>query len=205
MAELRRIQTKNRRIRGSVKLGQRLFVDLRNTLRVQRHDCVEDGGVRRKRRTARQDLRKGELVGPDERQPVLEPPQSVFQFVQPELLALRRADHHDQRRRVGPEPQDVFDHRRRVVLDRDRRLVGGQGAALEEATIDRGQQERRPGKELLVVLFREHGRRSADCHHEIEPAAVERGPQVRNLRFVPLATVGARGLQRHLDEIQRLR
>ena len=72
MAEQRAMRAKQGGIRRGVKVGEHLLVRIRPALRVRAEGEIDDRRVAWKARTAAQDLRKGQIVGPDERQPTAE-------------------------------------------------------------------------------------------------------------------------------------
>ena len=72
-------------IRRGVKVGEHSLVRIRPALRVRAEGEIEDRRVAWKARTAAQDLRKGQIVGPDECQPIVKSRELVLELSTPEL------------------------------------------------------------------------------------------------------------------------
>ena len=70
-AEVHAMRRKQRSIRRGVKVGEHSLVRIRRPGRVGAEGEIEDRRVVRKARTAAQDLRKGQIVGPDECQAIV--------------------------------------------------------------------------------------------------------------------------------------
>ena len=70
-AEVHALRRKQGRIGRGVKFGEHSLVRIRRPRRVRAERQIEDRRVVWQARTAAQDLRKGQIVGPDKCQPVV--------------------------------------------------------------------------------------------------------------------------------------
>ena len=85
MAEHRAQRCKHGRIRRGMKVGEHSLVRICPTLRVRAEGDIHDRRVAWKARTATQDLRKGQIGGPDERQPFAKALELLLELSTPEL------------------------------------------------------------------------------------------------------------------------
>ena len=84
------VRAKQGRIRRGVKVGEHSLVRIRPPCASVPKVDIEDRRVVWQARTAAQDLRKGQIVGPDECQPVVKSPELVLELATPELADLVR-------------------------------------------------------------------------------------------------------------------
>ena len=128
---------------------------------------------------ATQDLRKGQIVGPDKRQPFAKTLELLLELSTPELSQLSGSHHHEHLLGLGKQLQDVIDESRKIVRDRDGGLVLAKRRVAKKSLIDRREQERCVGKEFLSMLAREDRRRAGDSHDELRLGTIgERGSDV---------------------------
>ena len=166
-------------IRGRVQVGEHSLVRIRPTLRVSHQVQVYDRRTAWQVRTAPQDLLEGQVVGPEERQPVLKTRELVLELSTPEAAQRSRPDHREHLSGLGKQLQNVIDQFRKVVDGRDSGFVVPQGRVAQESLIDRRQQERRLGKDLRSMLARKRRRRTSHRHDEVGGGAVgERGADI---------------------------
>ena len=111
-----------------------------------------------KARDAAQDVFKRQLVGPDKCHAIAKSCEPDLELSTPELTDGSGPDHHEDLLRLGEYTQNVIDHAREIVDDRDRTLVLAQWRIAEESLVHRGEEERR---------FRE--KLSADACVRIQP------------------------------------
>ena len=111
-----------------------------------------------KARTAAQDLRKGQIVGPDKGQAIAKSLELLVELLMPESADLSGAHHHEHLLGLGQQLQDVVDEPGEIVDDRDGGLVLAKGRVPQIPLIDGREQQRRVGKELLSILAREYRR-----------------------------------------------
>mgnify|MGYP003694443325 CR=1 FL=1 len=97
-----------------------------------------------------QDLRKGQFLGPDERQPVVKSPELFVELLTPECAEQSGPHHHEHLLGLGQQLQDFLYQPSIIVEDRDGGLVLAKGRVPQKSLIDSGKQERRVGKELLI-------------------------------------------------------
>ena len=71
-------------IRRGVKVGEHSLVRIRPTLRIGAEGEIDNCRVGWKARTATQDLRKGQIVGPDKRQAIVKSLELVLELLTPE-------------------------------------------------------------------------------------------------------------------------
>ena len=187
-------RSKQRSIRRGAKGGQHSLVRVRPTLRVCAEGEIKDGRVAWKGRAATQDFRKGQLVGPDKRQPFVKALELVLELSTPELSQLSGPHHHEHLLGLGKQLQDVIDEPGKIVVDCDGGLVLAKRRVAQISLIDRCEQERCVGKEFLSILAREDRRRAADSHDELRLGAIdEDGSDVVDNRLF------GRGRQTRLD------
>ena len=143
----------------------------------------------RQRGASLKQFRERPVIRPDEGQPAFEPLERALDLLEPELLQLRRSDDDHDSFCIGKQLQDVLDHLRRIVRDRNGSVVVAHRPLLDEATIHGSEQHRRRGKKLLAVLLCERCCRPADRHDEIQPEPANVEP-----RRVTIESSGARTL-----------
>ncbi len=175
MAKHRAHRAEQRGIRGGVKVGEHPLVRIRPTLRIHAEGQIEDRRVGRKARTATQDLGKGQVVGPDERQPFVKALELVFELPTPESSNGSGPRHHEHLLRPGKHLQDVVDRLRKVVGDGDGGFILPKGRVAQDTAFDGREHERCVGKELLSILAREDRRGSSDRHDELWLGTVGEG------------------------------
>ncbi len=166
-AEVDALHPKQGRIRRRVKLGEHSLVRIRPALRVGAEGQIEDRRIAWKARTAAQDLRQGQFLGPDERQPVLKSLELFIELSTPESAEQSGPHHHEDLPGLRQQLQDFIDQPGIIVDDRDGGFVLAQWRVSQKSLIDSRKQERRVGKELLSIPAREYGRRAADRHDEV--------------------------------------
>src|SRR6478609_2315263 len=149
-----------------MKLGEHSLVGIRPTLRVRAEGDIQDRRVPWKARTPTQDLRKGEIGGPDKRQPFAKTFELLLELSTPESSQLSGPHHHEHLPGPGKQLQDVIDECRKIVDDSDGGLVLAKRRVSKKSLIDRREQERCVGKEFLSMLAREDRRRAGDTHNE---------------------------------------
>ena len=153
---------------------------------------------------ASQHVSKRELVRPGERQLALELSKRALHLVEPHLFEVRGTDDDEHGLRVREDPQDVFDHALRLMVDGDRRIVWAHGAVLHETPINACQQHGRPGKQLLTIPLRERCRGAANGDDEIRLTPREHRLDMTHHRVIGGAATYSDWLERHLDEVDGL-
>ena len=111
--------------------------------------------------------REGQIVGPDKRQPAVKAFELLLELPTPERRQLSGAHHHEHLPGLRKQLQDVIDESRKIVGDRDGSLVLSKRRVAKKSSIDRREQQRRVGKELLSMLAREDRRRAGDSHNQV--------------------------------------
>jgi hypothetical protein len=157
-----------------VKVGEHSLVRIRPTLRVRAEGEIQDRRIASKARTPTQDLRKGQIVGPDERQPFVKTLELVLQLSTPELSDLSGPNHHKHLPGLGTQLQDVLDESRKIVDGRDGGLVPAKRRPAKISLIHSREQERCVGKEFLSILAREDRRRAGDSYNELRLGTIEK-------------------------------
>ena len=175
MAKHRAHRAEQRGIRGGVELGKHALVRVRPTLRIHAESHIENRRVGREARAAAQDLRKGQFVGPDERQPFVKALELVFELPTPESSNGSGPRHHEHLLRPGKQLQDVVDRLRKVVGDGDGGFILPKGRVAQDTAFDGREHEGYVGKELLSILAREDRRRSSDRHDELGLGTIGEG------------------------------
>ena len=154
-AEHHAVQPEDGRIRRGVKVGEHSLVRIRAAPPVRAEGEIQDRRVARKARTLAQDFRKGQTAGPDECQAILKSRELRLELSTPERAALPGPHHHEHLFRLGQQLQNQIDDSRKIVDDRDSGLVVSKRRVTQILLIDRCQQERCVGKELLSIFARE--------------------------------------------------
>ena len=167
-------------IRAGMKVGEHSLVRIRPALRISSEGDIEDRRVGRKARAAAHYFRKRQVVGPDERQPLVKALELGSRAPDARIV------------RCGPAPvttntcfvsgkqlQDVVDDSRKIVDDRDGCFVLAKRRVAKISLVDSREHERRVGKELLSILAREDRRRTGDRQDEVRLGTIgESGPDV---------------------------
>ena len=126
------LRCKQGSIRRGVKVGEHSLVRIRPTLRVRAEGEIEDRRVAWKARTAAQDLRKGQIVGPDKCQPIVKSLELLLELPTPELSELSGPHHHEHLPGLGQQLQDVIDESQENRWRPRRRSRSRQAARREE-------------------------------------------------------------------------
>ena len=161
-------------IRRGAKIGEHSLVRIRPALRVRAERDIEDRRVVWQAGTAAQDLRKGQLVGPDECQAIVKSRELLLELSTPELAERSGPHHHEHLPGLGQHLEDVIDESRKIVGDRDGGLVFPKRCVAQVSLVDGREQERCVGKELLSILARECRGGAGDRHDEVRLRADRR-------------------------------
>src|SRR6185503_1234175 len=143
-----------------------LLAGVRSALGVRAKRLVDDRRMRREIRDALHDLRKRQLVGPDEAQPTPKSCELGLVLRAHEATGGSRPGHHENLPGVGEHAENVVDEEAQVGDDRHRSLGLAKWSA-QIPLIQRGEDERLLRKKLLSVLACEDSRRATDRHDEI--------------------------------------
>ena len=108
-AEVHAIRRKQGSIRRGVKFGEYSLVRIRRSRRVGAEGEIENCRVLWKARTAAQDLRKRQIVGPDKCHAIMKSLELFLDCLTPKLAELSRAHHHEHLPGFGQHLQDVVD------------------------------------------------------------------------------------------------
>ncbi len=175
LAEVHALRGKQRCIGRGVKLAEQPLVRERHARRVRPKNDIQDGRVVRQARTAPQGFRHGQVVEPGKCQSVVKSLELVLELATPELADRSGPHHHEHLPGLGQQLQDVLDHERIVVDDRDSGLVVPKRGVTEILLIDGRQQRRRVGKELLSILAREDRGGAGDRDNQVRLGTIDEG------------------------------
>jgi hypothetical protein len=154
-AEHHAVQPEKWRVRRRVEVGEHSRVRIRAAPPVRAQGEIQDRRVARKARTLAQDFRKGQTAGPDECQAILKSHEPRLELSTPESAALPGPHHDEHLFRLRQQLQNQIDDSRKIANDRDSGLVFSKRRVTQILLINRCQQERYVGKELLSIFARE--------------------------------------------------
>ena len=99
-------------------------------------------------------------------------------FSQPKPFIRRRANDHRDGFGVRQYAQDVVDYGRKVVRDRNDRVIFGENGTLHATLLDGGEHHRGGGKELLPVPLHEARRGRAHAQNDVGGISGKEGAEV---------------------------
>ena len=162
-----------------MKVGEYSLVRVRSALRVRAEGDIQNRRVAWQARTATQDLGERQIVGPDKRQPPAKAFELLLELAPPEMAELPRPHQHEHLTGLRKHLQDVVDESRKIVGDRDRSLVLARRRVAKKSRVDRREEERCVGKELLSMPAGEDRRRAGDSYDELRLGTIgEHGSDV---------------------------
>ena len=171
-ADVYAVSRKQGSIRRGVKFGEYSLVRIRRSGRVVAEREIENRRVVRKARTAAQDLRKGQFVGPDKCQAIAKSRELLVEPLTPESADLSGPHHHEHLPGLGQQLQDVVDQPGKIADDRDGGLVLAKGRILQISLINGREEQRRVGKELPSIFAREYRRGTGGSHDEVRRGTI---------------------------------
>ncbi len=186
------------RVGYGVQPGQNLLLSMRNTLRIDDEVAEINRGARRERRDACQHLSEGQFVEENKIDPALERLDDLTKFFHPEPLDRSIADHHRDGGRAWQRFADVFNVRALVSRNRNDRVVGSKRPVTYCSRVEGGKNSGRGRKEISSMTLNEARRRTDHRNDQIGRMGREKGSQIVDERFVPLAVAEARDLKQHL-------
>ena len=183
-AEHHAVQPEDWRIRRGVEVGEHSRVRIRAAPPVRAQGEIQDRRVARKARTLAQDFRKGQTAGPDECQAILKSHEPRLELSTPERAALPGPHHDEHLFRLRQQLQNQIDDSRKIANDRDSGLVVSKRRVTQILLINRCQQERYVGKELLSIFARERRCGTSERDDEVRLGTIgERRSDVVDNRF----------------------
>ena len=149
-------------------------------------------------------LVEGELIEPDELDPVHEGLELAKQLLFPEFLHRRGADDHGHVGRLRQHIEDVLDEPVHVEAARNDGVVICQHVSLQGSIVHRRIQRRNVREEMLPLALREIRCVAADRHYQIRLSTHQKCLQIVDKGRVFQRCPGSGGHEGNLDQVHRL-
>ena len=204
-AELVVAHGENRDGRDFPQLLERAVLRIGHARRVLGQQKPENGRVLRHAGGAHQHVVVGQVVEPFDLHAIGKRLEITAQLRSPISLDGRIADDDGHVGRLGQKLQDVLEISGKVEVQEDAGVIVGKRGARNTPQVGADDQHRRRGKQFASMALHKKCRGSARRHDQVELAPGKKRADILDERPFILRILDARGVERDLVKIDRLR